>query len=72
MWPEGLEYEPREQAGEVQTPVRGGRLAVGDRVVLRHTKSGEPAERLAGYHLVRDGVLQGEWPTYRGEGETYS
>ena len=70
VWPTGLGYEPREQAGEVQTPVRGGGLALGDRVVLRHTKSGEPAERLAGYHLVRGGALQGEWPTYRGDGET--
>jgi D-serine deaminase-like pyridoxal phosphate-dependent protein len=72
VWPEGLSYEPREQAGEVQTPVSGARLGIGDRVVLRHTKSGEPAERLASYHLVRGGALEGEWPTYRGEGETYT
>jgi D-serine deaminase-like pyridoxal phosphate-dependent protein len=72
VWPEGLSYEPREQAGEVQTPVSGARLGIGDRVVLRHTKSGEPAERLASYQLVRGGVLEGEWPTYRGEGETYT
>ena len=72
VWPEGLAYEPREQAGEVQTPLRGGALAVGDRVVLRHTKSGEPAERLAGYHLVRGGALEGAWPTYRGEGRTFT
>lgn len=72
VWPEGLAYEPREQAGEVQTPVRGGALRVGDRVVLRHTKSGEAAERLARYHLVRAGRLEGAWATYRGEGETYT
>ena len=72
VWPAGLEYEPREQAGEVQTPLRGGRLRVGDRVVLRHAKSGEPAERLAAYALVRGGVLEGEAPTYRGEGRTFS
>jgi D-serine deaminase-like pyridoxal phosphate-dependent protein len=72
VWPQGLEYEPREQAGEVQTPLRGGSLQVGDRVVMRHTKSGEPAERLAEYQLVRDGALQGSAPTYRGEGRTYS
>jgi D-serine deaminase-like pyridoxal phosphate-dependent protein len=72
VWPEGLAYEPREQAGEVQTPVRGGSLALGDRVVLRHTKSGEPAERLDGYHLVRGGALEGVWPTYRGEGRTFT
>jgi D-serine deaminase-like pyridoxal phosphate-dependent protein len=72
VWPQGLAYEPREQAGEVQTPLRGGRLAVGDRVVLRHTKSGEPAERLAAYALVRGGVLEGSTPTYRGEGRTFT
>jgi D-serine deaminase-like pyridoxal phosphate-dependent protein len=72
VWPEGLAYESREQAGEVQTPLRGGALAVGDRVVLRHTKSGEPAERLAGYHLVRSGAPAGFWPTYRGEGRTFT
>jgi D-serine deaminase-like pyridoxal phosphate-dependent protein len=72
VWPAGLEYEPREQAGEVQTPLRGGGLRVGDRVVLRHAKSGEPAERLAAYALVRGGVLEGEAPTYRGEGRTFS
>jgi D-serine deaminase-like pyridoxal phosphate-dependent protein len=72
VWPAGMEYEPREQAGEVQTPLRGGGLRVGDRVVLRHAKSGEASERLAGYALVRGGVLQGQWPTYRGEGRTFS
>jgi D-serine deaminase-like pyridoxal phosphate-dependent protein len=72
VWPEGLAYEPREQAGEVQTPLRGGSLGLGDRVVLRHTKSGEPAERLAEYQLVRGGVLEGAWPTYRGEGRTFT
>ncbi len=72
VWPEGLAYEPREQAGEVQTPLRGGSLSPGDRVVLRHTKSGEPSERLAAYHLVRGGALEGAWPTYRGEGRTFT
>jgi D-serine deaminase-like pyridoxal phosphate-dependent protein len=72
VWPEGLAYEPREQAGEVQTPLTGADLRVGDRVVLRHTKSGEPAERLAAYGLVRSGALEGEWPTYRGEGRTFT
>jgi D-serine deaminase-like pyridoxal phosphate-dependent protein len=72
VWPAGLEYEPREQAGEVQTPLRGGGLRVGDRVALRHAKSGEPAERLAAYALVRGGALEGEAPTYRGEGRTFS
>ncbi|RIX30581.1 type III PLP-dependent enzyme domain-containing protein [Amnibacterium setariae] len=72
VWPPRLAYEAREQAGEVQTPLRGGALRTGDRVVLRHAKSGEPAERLAAYRLVRGGVRQGEWPTYRGEGMTFT
>jgi D-serine deaminase-like pyridoxal phosphate-dependent protein len=72
VWPPGLEYEPREQAGEVQTPLRGGALRAGDRIVLRHAKSGEASERLARYALVRGGVLEGEWPTNRGEGRTFS
>jgi D-serine deaminase-like pyridoxal phosphate-dependent protein len=72
VWPPGLGFEPREGAGEVQTPVRGGALRIGDRVVLRHTKSGEPAERLAAYALVRGGMLEGTTPTYRGEGRTFT
>ena len=72
VWPAGLQYEPREQAGEVQTPLRGGALRVGDRVVLRHAKSGELAERVAELQLVRDGALVGSTPTYRGEGRTFT
>ncbi|WP_375389451.1 amino acid deaminase/aldolase [uncultured Amnibacterium sp.] len=72
VWPPGLAYQPREQAGEVQTPLSGADLRVGDRVVLRHTKSGEPAERLAEYALVRDGTVQGTTATYRGEGRTFT
>lgn len=45
--PAGLSYAPREGAGEVQSPLIGKaarRLSVGDRVWLRHTKSGEIME----------------------------
>jgi D-serine deaminase-like pyridoxal phosphate-dependent protein len=45
--PAGLSYAPREGAGEVQSPLIGNasrRLSVGDRVWLRHTKSGEIME----------------------------
>ena len=72
VWPQGLAYQPREQAGEVQTPLAGADLRVGDRVVMRHTKSGEPAERLAEYVLVADGAVQGTMATYRGEGRTFT
>lgn len=73
-WPAGLRTLPREAAGEVQTPLQGEAaraLAVGDRVWFRHSKSGEPAERVESYHLVRDGVVVDELPTYRGEGKAF-
>ncbi|ALJ19849.1 alanine racemase [Microbacterium sp. No. 7] len=74
VWPRGLRTLAREGAGEVQTPLRGDaarRLAVGDRVWFRHAKSGEPAEHVDRYHLVRDGRIVGELPTYRGEGRAF-
>jgi len=74
VWPPGLHTLGREGAGEVQTPVQGAAaraLAVGDRVWFRHAKSGEAAERTDAYHLVRDGSLVGEVPTYRGEGKAF-
>lgn len=72
VWPAGLRTLGREGAGEVQTPLRGAAaedLRVGDRVWFRHAKSGEPAERIDRYHLVSDGTVVGELPTYRGEGK---
>ena len=75
VWPRGLAYEPREGAGEVQTPLRGDvarSLAVGDRVWLRHAKSGEIMEHVT--HVVPVGA--GGRPleliaTYRGEGKCF-
>ncbi|GAB6858662.1 alanine racemase [Microbacterium xylanilyticum] len=74
VWPQGLQTAPREAAGEVQTPLRGDAarsLRVGDRVWLRHAKSGEPAERILGYHLVDGDRVVAELPTYRGEGKAF-
>ena len=74
VWPQGLRTAPREAAGEVQTPLRGEAarsLHVGDRVWLRHAKSGEPAERILAYHLVDGDQVAGELPTYRGEGKAF-
>ncbi|MHA3723039.1 alanine racemase [Leucobacter sp. HY1910] len=75
VWPAGLAYEPREGAGEVQTPLRGAAaraLTVGDRVWLRHAKAGEPMEHTE--HIVPIGVA-GEplepIATYRGEGKCF-
>ncbi len=74
VWPAGLRTLGREGAGEVQTPLRGAAaedLRVGDRVWFRHAKSGEPAERIDRYHLVSEGTVVGELPTYRGEGKAF-
>lgn len=75
VWPQGLEYEPREGAGEVQTPLRGAaacELAVGDRVWLRHAKSGEIMEHVT--HVVpvgAEGQALEPIATYRGEGKCF-
>lgn len=73
-WPRGLRLLPREGAGEVQTPLAGraaAGLAVGDRVWLRHAKSGEPAERLNEFQVVDGGHVTAVLPTYRGEGKAF-
>jgi D-serine deaminase-like pyridoxal phosphate-dependent protein len=73
-WPEGLRTLPREAAGEVQTPLQGPNaalLGVGDRVWFRHSKSGEPAERIERYHVVSGDEIVDELPTYRGEGKAF-
>lgn len=74
VWPSGLRTLAREAAGEVQTPLRGAAardLKIGDRVWFRHAKSGEPAERVDRYHLVSEGAVVAELPTYRGEGKAF-
>jgi D-serine deaminase-like pyridoxal phosphate-dependent protein len=74
VWPAGLKMVPREMAGEVQTPLTGpaaGRLRVGDRVWLRHTKAGEISEHLDGFAIVDDGRIVGTMPTYRGQGQVF-
>ena len=73
-WPEGLEFLAREGAGEVQSPVRGAaaaRLAVGDRVWLRHTKAGEASEHLNEFAVVDGDTIVDTVPTYRGEGKAF-
>lgn len=75
VWPEGLKYEPREGAGEVQTPLRGEaarQLRPGDRVWLRHTKAGEPLEHTSEIVPVKaDGSALPAIPSYRGEGQCF-
>lgn len=70
--PAGLSLDRDEGAGEVQSPLHGASgLRIGDRVWLRHAKSGELFERFNNVHLVRGGKLQSIVPTYRGEGECF-
>jgi D-serine deaminase-like pyridoxal phosphate-dependent protein len=72
--PQGLELDPEEGAGEVQTPLLGpaaAGLSVGDRVYLRHAKAGELCERFNTLYLVEaDGIVD-EVPTYRGDGKAF-
>lgn len=73
-WPEGLSFVPREMAGEVQSPLTGAaarRLQPGDRVWLRHTKSGELAEHVTEFALIDEGRVVGMLPSYRGEGKAF-
>jgi D-serine deaminase-like pyridoxal phosphate-dependent protein len=72
--PAGLKLDPREGAGEVQTPLLGPgarSLRVGDRVYFRHAKAGELCERFNSLLLVEDGHVVDEVPTYRGEGKAF-
>jgi D-serine deaminase-like pyridoxal phosphate-dependent protein len=74
VWPQGLSMAPREMAGEVQTPVSGRAahaLVVGDRVWLRHTKSGELSEHVNSFAVIDDGTVVDIVPTYRGEGKAF-
>jgi D-serine deaminase-like pyridoxal phosphate-dependent protein len=72
--PPGLELDPEEGAGEVQTPLSGAPardLRIGDRVYMRHAKAGELCERFDALHLVEGDEIVDTVPTYRGEGKTF-
>lgn len=74
VWPAGLHTLGREGAGEVQTPLQGEaarQLRVGDRVWLRHSKSGELSERVNEFQLVDGDRIVATLPTYRGEGKAF-
>jgi D-serine deaminase-like pyridoxal phosphate-dependent protein len=72
--PSGLRLDPREGAGEVQTPLRGSaanRLRIGDRAYFRHVKAGELCEHFNKLYLVTGMTIRDEVPTYRGEGKSF-
>ena len=72
--PAGLELDPDEGAGEVQTPLRGPgaeRLRLGDRVYLRHAKAGELCERFNSLYLLEGDAIADHVPTYRGAGHAF-
>ncbi|WWM46432.1 amino acid deaminase/aldolase [Streptomyces acidiscabies] len=73
-WPHGLRMNPREGAGEVQTPVLGAAahgLRLGDHVWFRHAKAGELCERVNTLHLVSGARIVDQVATYRGEGHAF-
>jgi D-serine deaminase-like pyridoxal phosphate-dependent protein len=69
--PAGLKLDKNEGAGEVQTPLLGADLRIGDRVYFRHAKAGELCERFDTLLLVEDDRVVDEVPTYRGEGRAF-
>jgi D-serine deaminase-like pyridoxal phosphate-dependent protein len=72
--PRGLRLDRQEGAGEVQTPLLGAaadKLAIGDRVYMRHAKAGELCERFASVHVLDGDEIVDELPTYRGEGQCF-
>lgn len=74
VYPPGLTMVAREAAGEVQTPLEGDAaraLRVGDRVWLRHAKSGELSEHVNEFMVVEGGTTVDRVPTYRGEGRAF-
>lgn len=73
--PPGLALLGMEACGEVQTPLRLGPetppIRLGDPVIFRPAKAGEPAERFAEYLLLEGGRVVAREPTYRGEGACF-
>jgi D-serine deaminase-like pyridoxal phosphate-dependent protein len=69
--PVGCSARKLEGFGEVQTPVilgRGTELKIGDIIVCRLAKGGEPLERFTEVLAVSGGEIVARYPTYRGVG----
>lgn len=76
IFPPGLQADPREGFGEVQTPLvvpptLQGRISLGDPIFFRPAKAGEIAERFSTYQLLDGTRIVGEVPTYRGLGQCF-
>lgn len=74
VYPLGGALAPHEGAGEVQTPVvfpPASRPALGGRVLFRHAKAGELAERFTTIALVRGESVVETVTTYRGDGRCF-
>lgn len=72
--PKGAILTPEEGAGEIQTPIiyhGEERLALGDPVFMRHSKSGELCEHFNELYLVSEGKVVDKVQTYRGEGKCF-
>jgi D-serine deaminase-like pyridoxal phosphate-dependent protein len=72
--PSGMRLLKQEGAGEVQTPVvlpGGVDVKIGDPIFFRHAKAGELAERFPHFLIMRNGIVEGIAPTYRGEGQCF-
>jgi D-serine deaminase-like pyridoxal phosphate-dependent protein len=74
--PSGLKPVSTEGWGEVQTPLSTSpstpKLAIGDPVIARHAKSGEPFERFNDVLLIRQEQLVKVVQTYRGLQQCFS
>jgi D-serine deaminase-like pyridoxal phosphate-dependent protein len=73
-WPIGCRLLAGEGAGEVQTPVAlpsGVTVELGDPIFFRPAKSGELAEHVREYLLVRGDRIVERVPTYRGLGYSF-
>ncbi len=71
--PAGLQVDPWEGCGEVQTPLIvprawQGRLNIGDPIFFRPAKAGELAEHFGEYLVLQGGCIVDRIKTYRGMG----
>ena len=71
--PSGLRLLSMELAGEVQTPLEGNTSSIrlGDPIIFRPSKAGEPLERFSEVLLISKGKIVERAPTYRGLGWTF-